>query len=177
MELYILRHAPAEIQGETWRGTDAKRPLSSKGEKKMKLIALAMKHLDLTFDLILSSPSVRALRSAEIAAKKLRHSDGVRISKHLKIGGNAREVVRNLLDAYPGCGSVLLVGHEPGLSRLISVLLTGQQSAVVTMKKGALCKLTVPRLKYGRCATLDWLIGLAEILALFPSSSHPSTLC
>ena len=165
MELYFLRHAPAEIQGETWTGSDADRPLSQKGVRKMKKIALAMKRMDLSFDLILSSPFVRARDTAAIAAKRLRHKDGITISRHLKVAGNARALIREIATEHASCRSVLLVGHEPALSRLISVLLTGRAVPVVTMKKGALCKLSAPRIQYGRCATLDWLIGPAEILA------------
>jgi phosphohistidine phosphatase len=164
MELYLLRHAPAEIQGDTWKGTDKNRPLSRKGVKKMRKMVAAMKHLHLTFDLILTSPYRRARETAELAAKKIRHPHAVRVSKHLKVGGNSRMLIREIVTGYGHCERVLLVGHEPGLSRLISVLLSGKQSLVITMKKGGICKLTTPGLRYGRCASLEWLIGPAELL-------------
>jgi phosphohistidine phosphatase len=54
--------------------------------------------------------------------------------------------------------SVLLVGHEPFLSGLISLLATGHEGFCVVMKKGGLCKLTIEALRHGRCATLEWLL-------------------
>ena len=53
---------------------------------------------------------------------------------------------------------MLLVGHEPDLGRLISVLVTGKRGLAVAVKKGGLCKLEIGTLQYGRCATLQWLV-------------------
>ena len=60
----------------------------------------------------------------------------------------------------------LLVGHEPYLGRLISTLLTGGPDLTLTLKKGGLCKLTVSRLRYGRCATLEWLLTPRQMIAI-----------
>jgi phosphohistidine phosphatase len=54
--------------------------------------------------------------------------------------------------------NVLLVGHEPGLSQLISLLVAGEAGVSILLKKGSLCKLSVESLKPGRCATLEWLL-------------------
>ncbi len=49
-------------------GSDSERPLTDKGRKKMRQIAKALRHLGVEFDLILSSPYVRACETAEILA-------------------------------------------------------------------------------------------------------------
>jgi phosphohistidine phosphatase SixA len=54
---------------------------------------------------------------------------------------------------------VLLVGHEPYLSGLISLLCTGGPDLALTMKKGGLCRLGVEVLSCGQCATLEWLLS------------------
>lgn len=54
--------------------------------------------------------------------------------------------------------SVLLVGHEPFLSGLVSLLVAGNEGFCVVMKKGGLCKLAIDSLKHGRCAVLEWLL-------------------
>jgi phosphohistidine phosphatase len=164
MELFLLRHAQAETQGDAWKGADKNRPLSKKGERKMRRVAVAYRHLGLTFDLILSSPYVRARRTAEIVAAKTRHAGKIRFSQHLTVGGNARALVNEIAGEHRDCAKVLLVGHEPALGRLISVLLSGKQSLVVTMKKGAICALSIRTLRYGHCATLEWLMSPAEVL-------------
>ena len=57
-----------------------------------------------------------------------------------------------------GAATVLLVGHEPDLSGLISLLVAGDTASAVVMKKGGLCKLSTESLKHGRCAALAWLL-------------------
>ena len=53
---------------------------------------------------------------------------------------------------------VLIVGHEPYLSELVAFLLAGDAGLAMTLRKGGLCKLTVPQPIYSRGATLEWLL-------------------
>jgi phosphohistidine phosphatase len=52
----------------------------------------------------------------------------------------------------------MLVGHEPFLSQLISLLVSGDTESSVLLKKGGFCKLSTEHLKHGKCATLEWLL-------------------
>ncbi len=61
---------------------------------------------------------------------------------------------------------VLLVGHEPYLSRLIALLISGNTSAAITMKKGSLCKLSIDNLVFGGCASLEWLLTPGQMRAV-----------
>jgi phosphohistidine phosphatase SixA len=54
--------------------------------------------------------------------------------------------------------SLMIVGHEPDLSMLISILLTGKGDAQIHLKKTGLCYLIVGNLIDDKCATLEWLI-------------------
>ena len=69
-----------------------------------------------------------------------------------------KKLVELLNHLQPSAESVLLVGHEPYLSGLISLLVSGNASFAVVMKKGGLCKLSTESLQPGRCATLEWLL-------------------
>ena len=71
MEIYILRHGIAVERGTPGYKRDGDRPLTEDGERKMWQIANAMLGMDLEFDLIMSSPYVRAKRTAEIVAETL----------------------------------------------------------------------------------------------------------
>jgi len=53
----------------------------------------------------------------------------------------------------------LLVGHEPYLSSLISLLSTGGPNLSLTLKKGGLCRLEAEPLRCARCASLEWLLA------------------
>jgi phosphohistidine phosphatase len=117
-----------------------------------------MQAMKLSFELILSSPYVRARQTAEIVARILDTEKRLKFSAHLASDGDAEDLISELKRQRPAIGSVLLVGHEPYLSQLISVLLTGGSDLRLTLKKGGLCKLMVQRWTYGRCAILEWLI-------------------
>jgi len=154
MEIYILRHGIAVDRGTPGFKKDSDRPLTKEGEEKMHQIADTMLGMGLKFDLILSSPYTRAEQTAQIVADTLDHE--VTFTKSLAPDANALELIAEINDEKPH--SVLLVGHEPDLSRLISVLVCGTSDSSFELKKGGLCKLTAETITFGRCATLNWLI-------------------
>jgi phosphohistidine phosphatase len=164
MNLFILRHAIAEPN--TNRKADGERRLTPEGEKKMCRIAKGMKAAGLDFDLILSSPYVRAKQTADIVAGVFKMQDALEISAELAPHGNPRKLVDELHGSYARHRSILLVGHEPYLSSFISLLLSGDTSLAINLKKGGLCKLTVEKLKYGRCATLEWLLTPRQLRSM-----------
>ena len=158
MNLYILRHGIAVEPGTPGYEKDADRPLTSEGRRKLRQVAEAMEALELSYDLILSSPYLRARQTAEVIAEALKARKKVELSDSLTPGGSPRKLVELLNHLQPSPESVLLVGHEPYLSSLISLLVSGDAGFTVVMKKGGLCKLSVESLKAGRCAALEWLL-------------------
>jgi phosphohistidine phosphatase len=158
MDLYLLRHAIAEDVAETGHGADSERRLTPEGTKKMRRIAAGLKESGVGFDLILSSPYARARQTAEIVAGVFGLKKALEIAPELTPHGNPRKLVDSLTDTYKKRRSVVLVGHEPYLSTLISLLLSGDTSLDIHLKKGGICKLTADELAYGRCATLEWLL-------------------
>ena len=99
--------------------------------------------LELSFDLILSSPYLRARQTAEIVAAALKARRQLELSDSLTPGGSTKKLVDLVNSLKPAPESVLLVGHEPYLSGLISLLVSGKESLRRTMKKGGLCKLSI----------------------------------
>lgn len=158
MNLYILRHGTAVDRGTPGYDRDAERPLTLKGERRLWRITEAMERLELSFDLIVSSPYLRAKQTAEIVAEAFKARKKLECTDDLTPGGNPKGLIEHLRDLQPAPENILLVGHEPYLSGLISTLVGGNSSLPVVMKKGGLCKLTVESLKYGRCASLEWLL-------------------
>ena len=138
--------------------TDADRPLIPKGKRQLREIADAMKTMDLQFSLILSSPFVRARQTAEIVAKSLKLKKRLAFSDELKPDGDQKALVRQLNELKPASENVLIVGHEPYLSRFISQLVAGSENMKIDFKKGGLCRLETDLLRFGRCATLAWLL-------------------
>ncbi len=158
MNLYILRHGIAVERGEPGFKTDADRPLTPKGKRQLRQIAAAMKNLEVHFDLILSSPFRRARQTAEIVARGFGLKQRLAFSDELAPDGNPKVLIRQLNEWEPVPENILLVGHEPYLSQLVASLISGTTAMSVVMKKGGLGKLETGTLRFGRCATLAWLL-------------------
>ena len=163
MDIFILRHGIAVEPGTPGYENDSERPLNPKGERRLHSAAAAMKKLELSFDLILSSPFIRAKQTAEIVVGELKLKQGIEFFDGLVPGGNPKALIHTLNGLKPTPGNVLLVGHEPYLSRLISLLVSGHADAVIEMKKGGLCKLEVVELQHGQCARLVWLLTPSQM--------------
>ena len=58
-ELYLIRHGVAEERGSEWPD-DAKRPLTDEGAMRLRKSARSLRQLEVIFDVILTSPLVRA---------------------------------------------------------------------------------------------------------------------
>lgn len=163
MDLYILRHAIAAVRGTEEFRRDSDRPLTDAGSRKLRRVVRGMKSLGVSVDLILASPYLRARQTAEIVAKEMGVEKMLDQTPHLAPGGDPRALIRLIHSRCAAGGSVLLVGHEPSLSELISVLVSGSQRTAITLKKAGLCKLVAETLRYGRCATLEWLLAPAQM--------------
>ena len=158
MNLFVLRHGLAGEHGELGLARDSERPLTPKGERKLWRITQAMEEMELSFDVILTSPYVRARQTAEIVSEAFGLNKKLECTEHLTPSGSSKKLIDFIAALKPLPENVLLAGHEPYLSELISLLLTGETKASILMKKGGLCKLSADALHHGRCATLEWLL-------------------
>jgi phosphohistidine phosphatase len=132
----------------------------------MRRIAKGIQASGLSYDLILSSPYLRAKQTAEIVTQVLSTPEGVMLAETLTPEGNPRQLIEALRTDHHERQDVLLVGHEPYLSRLISTLLTGGPNLSVVMKRGGLCALDVDTLRFGRCASLISLLSPRQLRRL-----------
>src|SRR5262245_24125207 len=122
MKLYILRHGDAAEHGDP-RYKENERPLTSKGIQRTKQLAHTLREMEISFDVILSSPLTRARETAEIVARG--HKGKVELTDHLSPSGSMEKLVGEIHAIYPAPKSVLLTGHEPYLSAFISLLCVG----------------------------------------------------
>ena len=158
MNIYLLRHGIAVEPGTPGISGDPARPLTTEGEEKLTRIAAAMQAMKLSFDAVLTSPYLRAKHTAELVANIIGDKKKLVLTDHLTPEGDPKKLVEQLNDLKPMPENVLLVGHEPFMSKLIGLLTCGNTGLAIDMKKGGLCKLDAEPLKYGRCAVLNWLL-------------------
>ena len=166
MNLYLLRHSNAADEPPKGESGDSARRLTPEGIEKARIIGRAMRRLGLRFDLVLSSPAARARETAECVTAELKPQPRIELHEDLRIGGRLRAVGARILKEPTPPEEVLLVGHEPDFSRMAALLLAGAHPVALTFKKGGLCKLSIPRLRYGRCATLEWLLTPRQLVLI-----------
>jgi phosphohistidine phosphatase len=158
MNLYIIRHAIAVDEATSDYASDSERPLTDKGRKKMRQIAKALRHLGVEFDLILSSPYVRACETAEILADVLKMKDKIVLSDNLIPLGNPELLISEINEKHV-VDSLAIVGHEPHLSTLIGLLISEGSKIEITLKKGGVCHLSADDLHHqDHRSTLEWLL-------------------
>jgi len=168
MEIYLLRHGIAADLGEDGVMSDADRPLTKKGCEKMKQEAEGMRKLGLEFDLIFTSPLLRTRQTAEAVADVLGLTDKITIIDALAPGRSFARGVSKKAEVFIEIGAhgferALLVGHQPDMSELTSVLLTGHRDLNVEFKKGALCAIEVAGLPPRAPGALLWLLTPGQL--------------
>ena len=155
MTLYLLRHGIAEDKAAD--KPDRDRTLTPRGRARMRRAAIGLRiHVD-QVDEIFTSPFPRAAETATIAAAALPKGPKPRALDALSHGTSPMEALRVLRSMAKG-ERVMLVGHEPELSRLASLLLTGSIDGLhLELKKGG-CMAIEIRTLAPRVATLAWLV-------------------
>jgi len=139
LELYLVRHAIAfERDAARW-ADDGKRPLTPQGEARFRVAARGLGRIVPTVDAVLSSPMVRAWRTAELLAKEA----GWPAPEPVAAFEAGQRVTRAMtaLRGYSDRQAVAVVGHEPNLSELAAHLLAGAEDdlAIEVKKGGVVC--------------------------------------
>jgi phosphohistidine phosphatase len=160
VDVYILRHGKAEDAGPGMG--DADRRLTKRGRDEIAATGRWMAVQELRFDLIAASPFVRAQETATIIADFLGGKDRLTTWKVLAPGGNPESVCR-LIGKHPDVRAILLVGHEPLLSALISRIISGNETAAIAMSKGALAKIREFSPARNPSGELHWLMTATQM--------------
>lgn len=164
MRLYLLRHGIAEQQAP--RGDDRARRLTAAGRARMRAEAAGIHALGLTFSVILTSPLARATQTAAIVAAALPRSPEPRVLPALATGVPVAEAFQ-ALRPFLRRNHVLVVGHEPALSRLAALCLTGSSDGLsLRMNKGTLVALDVPATRLRTGAQLRWILTPRQLRRL-----------
>jgi len=166
MNLYFMRHGIAADRDDTGQPAgDRERRLTPKGIKRMNKGAQGLVALSLTFDRILTSPLERARQTAKIVAQSLQLEKRVEEIEPLSPDQSVQDLLAALV-AYAGQKEILLIGHEPLLSRTVSFLLSGKAGAEIRLKKGGLCCLELDGIPPQKSAVLHWALTPKQLRLL-----------
>ena len=153
MDLYLVRHGIAFQRDQERWPDDGDRPLTPQGEKRFRAAARGLGRLAPAVGANLSSPLVRAWRTAEILAEEAGWP--APSSEPALAEGSPQQLLE--LIRGDGYASAALVGHEPDLSRFASFLLAGAPGAVpIEMKKGGVACLRFDAAPAPGSALLRW---------------------
>jgi phosphohistidine phosphatase len=120
MNLYLVRHGKAEQGGE-----DAKRRLTDKGRESVSRVARRLAKAGVQVDRIEHSGLTRAVETAQILAEQV---GGTLVESHGLLSSDDVEAVASRLPEMD-VETLMLVGHNPFMERLATLLLVGNASA------------------------------------------------
>ena len=162
MYLYLIRHGIATdpLQPDSIT-SDELRSLTKLGRKKITQVAAKLQKLELTFDLIMTSPLIRARQTADILIDN-HISSKLELSLDLKPSGNLADWLLNwdVRSLDTNISQLALVGHEPNLSEWAELLLFGRVYHKLILKKGGIICLKIP--------TSRIEIGMAQLHCSIP---------
>ena len=155
LQLYLVRHGIAEDRAKD--GQDASRALTEEGVERLREIGAGLKAIDVRWDLVLTSPLVRARQTADVLLQEIggKHT---RLEVTTALIPDAEvESVLAALPAFDGAdasdSSIALVSHEPLMGELAGHLLG---TAAMPFKKGGVCRIDFEQPPTRGGGTLKW---------------------
>jgi phosphohistidine phosphatase len=150
----MLRHGPAESRAE-WTGPEPERPLTERGIKVTRRVAERIDTLDLKLDAIVTSPYSRALETARIVTDVLDADEILHTDEGLEPERFSRGELPRIFSDHPDAEALMLVGHEPTMSRVTADIVGGGR---IRLRKSGLIRIDLadPAMLQGELA---WLLA------------------
>ena len=155
VELYLIRHGLAAQRGDGYPD-DTKRPLTPRGVERLQQEAEGLVELDVTFDVILTSPLVRTRQTADILAAAWPSRPTV-VNIDALVPGGSHTAIMDELAKHARRNRIALVGHEPGIGELAARLIGARKP--IGFKKGAICRIDVQALPPTGPGQLRWFLA------------------
>ena len=135
--LLVLRHAKSGWNDQAL--DDHERPLNKRGRRDAPRMGVLVRECGLIPDVIISSDAVRARVTAEAVAEAARYAGEILLDPHLYLACPA-DILSRLTTVREHAGTVMIVGHNPGLEKLVEQL-TGERQDLPT---AALAQIGLP---------------------------------
>ncbi len=156
MRLYLLRHADAE----NFVTTDAARVLTEKGRLQAAIVGGFLLRTTTPPDLILTSPYLRALQTAQAVAACF---PSVPLQEDRRLGcGLDPDQALEIIGEHEKLNSLLLVGHQPDLGHLASCLLNASGAVSLEFPKAGLLTVSLSKMQFG-AATLESFVDVRQM--------------
>lgn len=156
MDLVIVRHGKAER--DSFSGRDEDRKLTRRGERQALWLGEALSESGFTGARVLSSRAARAIRTAHLLAEGL--MSPVEEAEGLMLGSQISDVLP-LMEMHRSGTPLVLVGHNPMVSQLASLLTHGVGFCELQLRTGSAAMIELTELVPG-AATLRDVLRLQE---------------
>lgn len=189
MDLFLMRHGKAARRSPS--PADHTRALTAAGMREVRRTAAGLRRAGIAFGYVASSPLTRAMQTAEIVASSCAASPSTANGKggrrkggrgggdgaagaavarrpavdawdELKPEADARSALRRIAAIRSGTPA-LLVGHEPGMTGLLGLLVSGRGGGgidaplLINLKKGGMARLRILSTVPEASGELRWL--------------------
>jgi phosphohistidine phosphatase len=164
MELLVVRHGAAEDKDAFARTgeDDDLRPLTTAGQREMRAVARALHELIPEIDVLATSPLVRAKQTADVLGDAYSRKP---VSVEWLRPESGYEEFADWAAQHRDKKIVVIVGHEPHLSGLVSWL-AGSRRTLLALKKAGACLVEIEGKPSAGSGTLVWLMGPKHLRAL-----------
>jgi phosphohistidine phosphatase len=172
MNLFILRHASAGVRRLNPL-LDVKRPLDKEGKQHCLRLAHVLNAMQVSFDMVVSSPLKRSLQTAQLVATETGYEQKILISNALAPEATYAQFQR-LLRECAAYENLLVVGHNPNITQFLGQLVgaggDGAAPARVRLRKGSIARVALQR----GPAVLQGLTDPRVVRALYATSIKSS---
>jgi len=153
--LLVLRHAKSSWDDPALG--DHERPLNKRGRRDAPRMGALVREYGLMPDIVISSDAVRARLTAEAVAAAARYAGEILLDPHLYMACPA-DILSLLPTVRENAESVMVVGHNPGLEKLVEQL-TGERQDLPTAALAQI-RLPVDQWRDLKRSTRGTLVGL-----------------
>lgn len=164
MNLIVLRHGEAGSRIAIPE-KDNERVLTESGKNEIIDVAKGLKSMKLKLTLIATSPLMRALETAKIVAKEMDKNKILELWEELKPEGD-HSILYGRLSKLKEDSTVLIVGHEPYLSSMISEIVTGRKTSKIVLKKAGSARISLDSFTPKPSGKLRWLLTPKQLKKL-----------
>ena len=163
VDLFVLRHGKA---GHSYDGPDdSTRALTAGGIREIRRVARWMRSKKIRFDVIATSPLVRARQTAEIIVRSPGEKGRLEVWEELSPGGDPDTTCYHAAQ-YGRDAAVIIIGHEPALSLLVGRIITDGGSASLVLAKGGLAKIRNYSFNKRPSGDLQWLLTPKQMMGM-----------
>jgi phosphohistidine phosphatase len=166
MKLIFVRHAEALARSAAI--SEEMRYLTAEGRSSFRKTARTLLRQGVEPSLILTSPLIRAVQTADILAETLEYIGPLQVRDELRPGFGLPQL-QDLLNEFQSADEIVFVGHEPDLSSLVTALLSLPDG--LAMKKGAAVKLKAEPQNLRDSAVFKWLADGKKLVREFKEIS------